>query len=341
MEFSKTYTTVDAHAAGEPLRIVTAGVPRIPGATILEKRDWVRDNLDHVRTALMHEPRGHADMYGCFVVEPVTAGADLGVIFMHNEGYSDMCGHGIIALATVAVAQGLVTTTTPETRVGIDAPAGFIEAFVEFDGSSVGRVRFLNVPSFLLYRDLRITTPDFGDLTVDVAFGGAFYAYLDGAQAGVSVQREHTQRLIELGDQVKRAVSNAVVLGHPTVPALNTLYGTIIDGPPADPRNHQANVCVFADREVDRSPTGTGTAGRVALLHARGRLALGETLRNESIIGTVFTGTAVAEVELTEPVTGRSVAAVIPEVAGSASIVGFNQWVVAADDELAGGFLVR
>ena len=152
MQFSRTYTTIDAHAAGEPLRIVTAGIPRIPGATILEKRDWVRANLDHVRTTLMHEPRGHADMYGCYVVEPVTPTADLGVIFMHNEGYSDMCGHGIIALATVAVAQGLVPTATPETRVGIDSPAGFIEAFVEFDGERVGTVRFLNVPSFLLHR---------------------------------------------------------------------------------------------------------------------------------------------------------------------------------------------
>jgi len=341
MDFSRTYTTIDAHAAGEPLRIVTGGVPRIPGATILEKRAWTRDNLDHVRTTLMHEPRGHADMYGCYVVEPVTPGADLGVIFMHNEGYSDMCGHGIIALATVAVAQGLVATSTPETRVGIDSPAGFIEAFVEFDGSRVGAVRFLNVPAFLLHRDLVIATPGFGDLTVDVAFGGAFYAYLSAEQVGLEVRPHHVQRLIELGDQVKKAVSSAAVIQHPTIPELNTLYGTIIDGPPVDPANHQANVCIFADREVDRSPTGTGTAGRVAQLHARGRLALGETLRNESIIGTVFAGTAVSVTEIVGSGSGQSVAGVIPEVPGTASITGYNQWVVAADDELAGGFLVR
>lgn len=341
MEFSRTYTTIDAHAAGEPLRIVTAGVPRIPGDTILAKRAWVKANLDHVRTTLMHEPRGHADMYGCYVVEPVTAGADMGVIFMHNQGYSDMCGHGIIALATVAVAQGLVATTTPETRVGIDSPAGFIEAFVAFDGSRVGAVRFRNVPSFLLRRDLVITTRDFGDLTVDVAFGGAFYAYLSAAQAGLEVRPRHAQQLIELGDQVKKAVSEVLPVRHPAIPELNTLYGTIIDGPPVDPGNHQANVCVFADREVDRSPTGTGTAGRVAQLHARGRLAQGESLRNESIIGTVFTGTVVGVTMVTDEAGGDPIPAVIPEVSGAASITGFNQWVVAADDELAGGFLVR
>lgn len=340
MEFTRTYTTIDAHAAGEPLRIVTAGIPRIPGPTILAKRTWVRDNLDHVRTTLMHEPRGHADMYGCYVVEPVTERADLGVIFMHNEGYSDMCGHGIIALATVAVAQGLVPATVPETRVGIDSPAGFIEAFVAYDGSRVGVVRFRNVPSFVLHRDLTVATRDFGTLTVDVAFGGAFYAYLSADQVGLEVRPEHTQRLVELGDQVKKAVASSASIQHPAIPELNTLYGTIIDGPPRDPANHQANICVFADREVDRSPTGTGTAGRVAQLYARGQLALGQTLRNESIIGTLFTGTAVADTTVRGP-DGSEFTAVVPEVAGRASITGFNQWVVAADDELGGGFLVR
>lgn len=335
MEFSATYTTVDAHTGGEPLRVVTAGVPRIPGATILEKRRWVRDNLDHVRRALMWEPRGHADMYGCYVTEPVTAGADLGVIFMHNEGYSDMCGHGIIALATVAVAQGLVPRVVGETRVGIDSPAGLIEAFVAWDGRRVGAVRFLNVPSFLYRRDVHVNTPGFGDLSVDIAFGGAFYAYLDGAAAGLAVVPANVRELIELGDQVKRAVMAGVEIQHPEVSELNRLYGTIIAGPPRDQANHQANVCVFAEREVDRSPTGTGTSGRVAQLVARGRLALGEELRNESIVGSLFTGKAVARTRVGE------FDAVVPEVSGTAHVVGFNQWVVEPGDVLGEGFLVR
>ena len=335
LDLTHTYTTVEPHTGGEPLRIVTAGIPRIPGATILEKRRWVKENLDHVRRALMLEPRGHADMYGCYVTEPITEGADMGVIFMHNEGYSDMCGHGIIALATVAVAQGLVPRSSPETRVGIDSPAGFIEAFVEWDGQRAGAVRFLNVPSFLYMRDLQVSTPSFGELTVDIAFGGAFYAYLDAAQAGLSVVPSKANELIELGDQVKRAVMAAVQIEHPTVPELNTLYGTIIDGAPRDPANDQANICVFAEREVDRSPTGTGTSGRVAQLVARGSLQLGEELRNESIVGSLFTGKAVTRTRVGD------FDAVVPEVSGSAHILGFNQCVMQEGDELGAGFLVR
>ena len=331
MNFSRTYTTIDAHTAGEPLRIVTAGIPRIPGGTILEKRRWAKENLDDVRKALMWEPRGHADMYGAYITEPVTKEADLGVIFMHNEGYSDMCGHGIIALATVAVAQGLVEVSEPETRIGIDSPAGFIEAFAEWDGSKVGRVRFNNVPSFLYRQDVTVPTPSFGAVTVDIAFGGAFYAYLDGAQVGLSVTPENYRLLTLLGNEVKKAVSAEVEIQHPLIPELNRLYGTIIDGPPQHEGSTQANVCVFADREVDRSPTGTGTAGRVAQLYARGQLKEDEILVNESIIGTVFTGRVVSHTKVGE------FEAVVPEVSGQAAITGFNQWVIDLDDPVGVG----
>ncbi len=335
MNFSRSYTTVDAHTAGEPLRIVTAGIPRIPGETVLEKRRWVAENMDEVRRTLMLEPRGHADMYGAYLTEPVTRGADMGVIFMHNEGYSDMCGHGVIALATVAVAQGLVETTTPETRVGIDAPAGFVEAFAEWDGERVGAVRFKNVPSFLYLRDLSVKTPSFGAVTVDIAFGGAFYAYLDGGQVGLEVSPANYHALINLGDEVKRAVSAAVDIRHPLVPELDRLYGTIIDGAPRHEGSTQANVCVFADREVDRSPTGTGTAGRVAQLYARGKLSLNETLVNESVIGTVFTGRVLAETKVGD------FDAVVPEVGGRAYITGFNHFVLEPGDPVGTGFLLR
>jgi trans-L-3-hydroxyproline dehydratase len=335
MQFSRIYSTVECHTAGEPLRIVTAGIPHIPGATILARRRWVQEHLDHVRRALMHEPRGHADMYGCYVTPPVTPEADLGVIFMHNEGYSTMCGHGVIALAAVAVATGMVPAQAPETRVGLDTPAGFVEAWVEWDGEQTGRTRFRNVPSFLYRRDLPITTPGFGPLTVDVAFGGAFYAYLDAAQAGLTVRPADYRALIQLGDEVKHAVEAAIPVVHPLEPELHGIYGTILDGPPAAPGADQANVCVFADREVDRSPTGTGTAGRVAQLWARGRLAPGQVLVNESIIGTRFTGRVLAETTVAD------LPAVIPEVAGQGFIVGFSQWVVDPRDPVAGGFFLR
>ena len=334
MHFTKTYTTIDLHTAGEPLRIVTAGIPRILGKTILEKRRYIKENLDYIRKTLMWEPRGHADMYGAYITEPVTDAADFGTIFMHNEGYSDMCGHGIIALATVAVKQGLVKTTTPETRVGIDSPAGFIEAFAQWDGRKVGTVRFRNVPSFLYKKDLTIDTPSFGKLVVDIAFGGAFYAYLSNENLGLEVHPDNYRALILLGDEVKKAVMVTNEVQHPLESELNQLYGTIIDGKPRF-TGTQANVCIFADREVDRSPTGTGTAGRVAQLYARGELKLGEMVVNESIIGTSFTGKVLEETKVGD------FDAVITEVSGKAFMTGFNQWVVEEDDPVAEGFFLR
>lgn len=331
----QTFRTIDAHTAGEPLRLIVEGWPEPEGATILERREFARERQDALRRALMLEPRGHADMYGAYVTEPTTAAADLGVIFMHNEGYSDMCGHGIVALATVAVAQGLVARQIPETRVGIDAPAGFIEAHVAWDGRRVGEVRFRNVPSFLYARDLIVRTPSFGDVTVDVAFGGAFYAYLDADQLGLEIVPEQLRDLVQAGFEIKHATMAAADVVHPLEGELRGIYGTILAGPPATAAGTQRNVCVFADREVDRSPTGTGTAGRVAQLVARGRLALGEAIVNESIVGSAFGGRA-----LTRTTVGPY-DAVVPEITGSAAIVGFATWVVDPDDALGAGFFLR
>jgi proline racemase len=333
MHFRRTYTTIDTHTAGEPLRIVTAGIPRIPGATILEKRRWLKVNLDDVRKALMWEPRGHADMYGAYLTEPVTPEADFGVIFMHNEGYSDMCGHGIIALATVVVSQGLIPLSVPETRVGFDTPAGFIEAFVAWDGETVGTVRFTNVPSFLYRQAITVSTPTFGEVTVDIAFGGAFYAYLEADDMPIDITPPYLRELIQLGDEIKKAVMDKVEVQHPLIPELNQLYGTIISQ--QHKPFHQANVCIFADREVDRSPTGTGTAGRVAQLYAKGQLKSGDILTNESIIGTTFMGKVLAKTTVAD------IPAVIPEVSGSAFITGFNQWMIDPNDPVAGGFFLR
>lgn len=338
MQFKRTYSTIDVHTAGEPLRIVTAGIPFIPGETILAKRRWVKAHLDHVRTALMHEPRGHADMYGCYLTPPVTPDADLGVIFMHNEGYSSMCGHGIIALASVAVETGMVAASAPETRIGIDSPAGFIEAFVQWDGQHVGGVRFVNVPSFLYARDVTVETENFGSLTIDVSYGGAFYAYLEAEQLGIDVTPANANQLIQLGDEVKHATEAALEVVHPLEPELRGIYGTVISQvqtPPTGITRAQRNVCVFADREVDRSPTGTATAGRIAQLCAKGELAVGDVLRNASIIDTVFTGTPLATA------TVGSYPAVSVEVRGSAHITGFAQWVVDERDPVGEGFLLR
>ena len=335
MTIDRTITTVEMHTGGEPFRIVTSGFPRAPGARIVDRRTWLKQHADHLRRAVILEPRGHADMYAGILTDPVTAGADFGIIFAHNEGYSDHCGHGTIALATAAVQLGWIERRSPETRVAIDAPCGFIEAHVAWDGTRAGPVRFTNVPSFLLHRDVTVETPSFGAVTGDIAFGGAFYFYTAGAPHGLAIVEANVERLIRFGAEVKAAANAAYPVRHPDIPAINHIYGTIVDGPPRHPGSSPANCCVFADREVDRSPTGSGTAGRVAQLYARGQLREGETLVNESIIGSVFTGR----------IMGHAMVgphdAVIPEIAGDAHLVGFATWVIDPCDPLVHGFLVR
>ncbi|TDN63571.1 trans-3-hydroxy-L-proline dehydratase [Paraburkholderia sp. BL10I2N1] len=335
MKLNRVISTVEVHTGGEPFRIVTSGLPKFPGKTIVERRTWLKEHGDELRRALMFEPRGHADMYGGYLTEPVSEGADFGIIFVHNEGYSDHCGHGVIALATAAVSLGWVERSEPETRVGIDAPCGFIEAFVQWDGDHTGNVRFVNVPSFVWQRDVTVTTPSFGEVTGDIAFGGAFYFYTSGKPFGLEVREAQVEKLIQFGDEVKRAANLAFKVEHPHIPEINHIYGTIIDSAPRYPDSTQANCCVFADREVDRSPTGSGTAGRVAQLYLRGELGKDETLVNESVIGTIFRGRVLSETKLDR------FDAVIPQIEGNAYICGFANWIIDERDPLTYGFLVR
>jgi proline racemase len=335
MRVTRAISTVEVHTGGEPFRIVTSGVPRIPGSTILSRRKWVGENCDELRRALMFEPRGHADMYGGLLTEPVSESADFGVIFMHNVGYSSHCGHGVIALSTAAVELGWVQRTVPETRVGIDTPCGFIEAFVAWDGEHAGRARFVNVPSFLWKRDVMVQTASFGPVTGDIAYGGAFYFYVDGAAYGLQIRESEVERLKDFGMEVKNAINAAFSIVHPELTDIKDIYGTIISGVPRHPGSSQANCCVFADREVDRSPTGSGTAGRVAQLHARGQLAVGTTLVNESIVGSIFNGRVLSRARLGD------FDAVIPEVSGNAFICGFANWILDGRDPQTYGFLVR
>ncbi|MGE0752072.1 MAG: trans-3-hydroxy-L-proline dehydratase [Variibacter sp.] len=335
MNIERVIDTVEVHTGGEPFRIVTSGLPRFPGRTIVERRAWVEANIDELRRALIFEPRGHADMYAGYLTEPVSPSADFGVIFVHNEGYSDHCGHGTIALATAAVELGWVKRTVPETRVGIDAPCGFIETFVSWDGKRARSVRFINVPSFVYRADVSVETESFGRVKGDIAFGGAFYFYTDGRPHGLAIREENIETLIRFGAQVKAAANAAYPLAHPEIPELNHIYGTIIDGEPRDVSSTQANCCIFADRQVDRSPTGSGTAGRAALLFAQGRLPLGQIFVNESVIGATMSARVLKETML------GPFKAVIPEVSGSAFVYGKSSWLIDRDDPQRFGFLVR
>jgi proline racemase len=334
--FSRVIGTIDAHAAGEPLRIVTAGLPPLPGATILERRAAMLAHYDDLRRILMWEPRGHADMYGCILTPPVTPEAAYGVLFMHNEGYSTMCGHGIIALTTALIETGQMPAVGPITEVGYDTPAGFIRARAEVDAGRVRRVTFRNVPSFVHTAGLEIAV-DGRQIAVDVVFGGAFYALVPASvlAADLTVRPERVTELIARGMAVKHAVEAATEIIHPLEPGLRGIYGTIITGPAADTGARQRNVTVFADGEVDRSPCGTGTAATTAAFIARGTLALGERWINESIIGTHFTGRA-----LETTVVGEY-RAIVPEVGGRGFVTGLHQFVLDPEDEAGRGFLVR
>jgi len=328
-------TVIDCHAAGEPLRVVTGGLPPIPGETILAKRRYAQQHLDHLRRVLIFEPRGHADMYGCILTEPVTPDGDLGVLFMHNEGFSTMCGHGVIGLVTVLYDTGALRAAGPETALRLDVPAGRVIARARLEGGRVRSVAFENVPSFVSALDREVDVPGFGVVRYDVAFGGAFYAYCRAADLGVRLVPEEFRRLIEAGIAVKLAVGAALPVRHPIEPDLEFLYGTIITGPPHGPGAHSRNVCIFADGEVDRSPTGTGVSGRLAIEHARGHLAAGEPFVVESLLGTTFTGRILRTAAVGE------FAAVIPEIEGSAYITGRGEFVLVPGDPLAEGFILR
>ena len=333
-------TTIDAHTAGEPFRVITGGFPDLPGDTILARRRYARENLDHLRTALMWEPRGHADMYGCIVTPPVSPGADIGVLFMHNEGYSTMCGHGIIGITKVALETGLLPMTEPETMVKIDAPAGLVTAHARVVDGHVNSVYFHNVPSFVLALDETVEVPGLGEVRYDLAFGGAFYAYLQAEDVGLTCTPDNFRAFIEKGLAIKRAIVASRPIPHPFEEDLSFLYGPIFIGPPLDEGAlqgsvHSRNVCVFAAGEVDRCPTGTGVSGRLAIHHARGEIGVGEPIVIESIIGTRFSG------RIVETTTFGPYPAIIPEVEGTAHITGRHEFLIDPDDPLKDGFILR
>jgi trans-L-3-hydroxyproline dehydratase len=328
-------TTIDAHAAGEPLRIMISGYPEVPGVTILERRRYAKEKPDHLRKIPLWEPRGHADMYGCAITPPVSPNADFGVLFLHNEGYSSMCGHGIITVATVAVQTGIVPAQQPVTVVRIDTPAGLVTAHAKVQGGKVNSVAFHNVPSFVLALDGTIDVPELGKIRYDLAFGGAFYAYVQADQVGLRCTPEEFQVLIEKGMAIKRAIVKSRTISHPFEEDLSFLYGTIFIAPPIGKGADSRNVCIFAEGQVDRSPTGTGVSGRMAIHYARKQIQIGQPVVIESIIGSRFTG------KIVESTTYGGHPAVIPEVEGTAAITGRNEFFVDPDDLLAQGFVLR
>lgn len=336
LENCQQFLTIDAHTEGEPLRIITSGYPAIAGETILEMRQYVTQHLDRYRTLLMHEPRGHADMYGALLTRPVTEGADFGVLFLHNEGYSSMCGHGILALVKVACETGAITLEAEPRVIKIDAPAGLITATARRDSQGRIHASFLNVASWAESLDCSVMVEGFGEVKYDIGFGGAYYAYVDADAHHISCGQDNVAQLIDLGRRIKLAVMASHSLVHPTEIDLSFLYGTIFTSSKVtDKLAHSRHVCIFADGEVDRSPTGTGVAGRIALLYAKGEVMLNETLMIESIVDGRMMVSVTSESEFC----GKK--AVIPEVSGRSYITGRHQFIVDPDDQFQHGFMLR
>ena len=331
----KKIQVIDAHTGGEPLRVIVGGLPEIQGRTILEKRKVIQEHHDWIRTSLLWEPRGHADMYGCIITPPVNEGSDFGVLFLHNEGYSTMCGHGIIAIVKVVLTCGMINMREPTTTINIDSPAGLITAFAESKNGMVSSVRFQNVPSFVFSLHNTIHIDGLGTINYDVAYGGAFYAFVSARECGVQLQSSAYRELIEKGISIKKAIMKSQPIQHPVERDLSFLYGVIFIDESDTQEVHSRNVCVFAEGEIDRSPTGTGVSARLALHHAKGELKVGESITIESIVGSTFKCTIKSTTKF------EKYPAIIPEVEGTSYITGKHTFLIDPDDPFKKGFFLR
>lgn len=332
MIFDKMYTTIDTHTAGEPLRIITSGVPEIKGETQLEKRAYCMEHLDGLRQLLMYEPRGHSGMYACIITEPSTPEADFGVLFMHNEGWSTMCGHGVIGVVTMVIETGMVKAGSNYHKFVVDCPCGPITAYATIEGQVVTSVGFENVPSFVYKEDFPIVLENH-QFNVDISYGGAFYAIVDAKELSLELTKENLDELKNWGYKIKNHIEAQMEIRHP-YEDIEGIYGVIFSDEPKNARVDLRNVTIFADKQIDRSPCGSGTAARVAALYSRGEWGENEIFKHEGITDEYFIGEVISTQTLGD------FNAIIPKITGSAFITGFHQFVINPDDTLKKGFLI-
>lgn len=326
--------TIDMHTGGEPVRILVDGFPDIRGNTILEKRKYFRDKLDYIRKGCMFEPRGHADMYGAVITNPTTHDGDFGVFFMHNEGYSTMCGHATLAITKLAVDTGLVNYR-PGMEIRIDAPAGRLLAKAEVEDGVVKKTSFKNVPSFVSIQNEVVNVPGIGIVRFDIAYGGAYYAFCDAKSLRLKLDKSNYSKLINYGKKIKKAIIKNIKIEHPYEEELGFLYGIIFIGRPKNKKHHSRNVCIFADGELDRSATGSGVSARAALHFTKGELSPKESITIESILGSTM------DVQIDQVIDFGPYESVIPEVSGTAYYSGKNEFWFDPKDPFKEGFIFR
>ena len=335
MKFSRTIQAIDSHTAGEATRIVVGGIPNIKGNTMPEKKQYLEDHLDHIRTAIMLEPRGHNDMFGSVMTQPCDPDADFGIIFMDGGGYLNMCGHGSIGAMTVAVETGVVPMEEPVTKVVMEAPAGIIKGDVKVENGKVQSVSIFNVPAFLYKKDQEVELPGVGKVKFDISFGGSFFAIVNARQLGLKIEPKNAAKLTDLAMELRDIINRDIEIQHPTLEHIKTVDLVEIWDEPTNEKATYKNVVIFGQGQVDRSPCGTGTSAKLATLHARGELKEGEKFVYESILGTLFEGEIVGTTKVGE------FDAVLPKITGSAYMTGFNNFLIDEDDPVKYGFILK
>jgi len=338
-DYEKVFSVIDSHTAGEPARVIVDGLPDIPGATMAEKKDYIVKHHDDYRTALMFEPRGHNDMFGAFLLPTTVEEADIGIVFMDGGGYLNMCGHNTIAAVAIVLEAGIVERKEqgPTEVVVLETPAGLVRATALYDecGKRVKEVSFDNVESFLYKENQKINLPGVGEITFDISFGGSFFAILHADELGLKIIPDNASKLSDLCMQIMAAVNEQIEIQHPTLPHIKTVDLVEVYDEPTHPDATYKNVVVFGEGQLDRSPCGTGTSAKMAILHARDQLKVGETFVYESILGTLFKGEIVKETE----VDGKK--AIVPNITGSAYITGFTNFVLDSKDPVKNGFKLK
>jgi len=331
MRSRRVFHAVDSHTEGMPTRVIVGGVGAIPGDTMFDRRRYFMANLDGIRKALMYEPRGHAAMSGAILQPPSRPDADWGVVYIEVSGCLPMCGHGTIGVATVLVETGMVEVTEPVTRVRLDTPAGLVVAEVSVSGGVATSVSITNVPAFTLGLDQTVTVPGYGQVTYDMAYGGNFYAITPLRQVGIEFDRANKEAILTAGLRVMAAINEASEPVHPENPEIRGCHHVQFLAPDANARHSRHAMAIYPGW-FDRSPCGTGTSARLAQLHTRGEIKVGDDFVNESFIGSRFTGTIVEEA------TAGGLPAVIPRITGRAWITGTAQYMIDPTDPFPEGF---
>lgn len=334
MKISRMINAIDSHTMGEPTRIIVGGIPKLKGKTMAEKKQFLIDEMDHIRTGIMLEPRGHANMFGSIITQPCNDEADFGIIFMDGGGYLNMCGHGSIGAITVSIETGMVEAVEPTTEVVMDTPAGIVTGKAKVKEGKVEEVSIVNVPSFLYKKDVEVDVPDLGKITLDISFGGSFFAIVHASKVGLKIEPQNAGKLTEIALKIREACNSQVEIQHPTLSHIKTVDLVEIYDAPTHPDATYKNVVVFGQGQVDRSPCGTGTSAKLATLYSKGELKEGELFVYESILGTLFKGKIVGKTKVGE------YEAIIPEITGAAYITGFNTFLFDDKDPVKHGFVL-